>query len=198
MAEKLSIGIVGIGMMGCNHIEFLQQSKVCQLTALCARNKDSFSKVKPEIIEKVRCYTDYDEFLADPELDIVLIATPHRSHAELALKAMQHHKHLLIEKPVAVHKQETDRLLAEAALYPELAVSVLFNQRCWPLHCKVKAMLDNNIEKTFVELNIPTAFTSYVCFSNYIDNPLSTDILDIWLKKKNGLYAVYITNKGGQ
>ena len=58
--------------------------------------------------------------------------------------------------------------------------------------------INHNIEKTFIELNIPTAFTSYVCFSNYIDNPSNTDILDIWLKKKNGLYVVYITNKGGQ
>lgn len=144
MAEKLSIGIVGLGMMGCNHINFLQQSKVCKLTALCARNAESFSKIKPEIIEKVRCYTDYEKFLSDPDLDIVLIATPHRSHAALAIKALQHKKHLLIEKPVAVHKLETDRLLAEAARHPELAVSVLFNQRTWPLHRKVKAMLEAN------------------------------------------------------
>ena len=58
--------------------------------------------------------------------------------------------------------------------------------------------INNNIEKTFIEVNIPTSFTSYVCFSNYIDNPSNTDMLDIWLKRKNGLYGVYITNKGGQ
>lgn len=58
--------------------------------------------------------------------------------------------------------------------------------------------INNNTEKTFIELNIPIAFTSYICYSNYIDNPSSTDIIDIWLKKKNGLYGVYITNKGGK
>jgi hypothetical protein len=57
---------------------------------------------------------------------------------------------------------------------------------------------NNNIEKTFVELNIPIGFTSYVCYSNYINNPSSTDMLDIWLKKKDGLYSVYIINKGGE
>ena len=35
-------------------------------------------------------------------------------------------------------------------------------------------------------------------YSKYIDNPLNTDMIDIWLKKKNGLYAVYINNKGGK
>ena len=144
MAEIFSIGIIGIGMMGQNHIEFLQQSKVCKLTALCARRADSFSKIKPELIKNVRCYTDYEDFLSDHDIDIVLIATPHRSHAGLAIKALQHNKHLLIEKPVAVHKKEADQLIAEAAKHPDLAVSVLFNQRTWPLHCKIKAMLEAN------------------------------------------------------
>ena len=58
--------------------------------------------------------------------------------------------------------------------------------------------VNNNIEKTFLELNVPVAFTHYVCYSNYIDSPSSTDILDIWIKKKNGLYSVYINNKGGE
>lgn len=57
---------------------------------------------------------------------------------------------------------------------------------------------NNNIEKTFVELNIPVGSTYYVCYSNYIDNPLNTDKIDIWIKKKNGLYSVYINNKGGE
>ena len=57
--------------------------------------------------------------------------------------------------------------------------------------------MNNNIEKTFLELNIPVGFTSYICYSNYIDNPLDTDMIDIWIKKKNGLYSMYITNKGG-
>ena len=58
--------------------------------------------------------------------------------------------------------------------------------------------INNNIENAFIELNIPIGFTSYICYSNYIDLPSNTDMIDIWLKKKNGLYAVYITNKGGE
>ena len=57
---------------------------------------------------------------------------------------------------------------------------------------------NNNVEKTFVELSVPIAFTHYICYSNYINPPSSTDMLDIWIKKKNGLYSVYITNKGGE
>lgn len=58
--------------------------------------------------------------------------------------------------------------------------------------------INNNTEKTYIELNVPLGFTSYICYSNYINNPLKTDMLDIWVKKKNGLFSVNITNKGGQ
>ena len=58
--------------------------------------------------------------------------------------------------------------------------------------------INENKEKAFIELNIPVGFTSYVCYSNYIDNPNTSDMLDIWVKKKHGLYNVYITNKGGE
>ena len=57
--------------------------------------------------------------------------------------------------------------------------------------------VNNNIEKTFVELCTPIGYTYYVCQSNYIDNPKNTDLLDIWVRKKDGLYSVNITNKGG-
>lgn len=58
--------------------------------------------------------------------------------------------------------------------------------------------INNNKEKTFIELSVPVGFTHYVCYSNYIDNPNDTDMLDIWIKKKNGLYSVNIENKGGE
>ena len=58
--------------------------------------------------------------------------------------------------------------------------------------------INNNVEKAFLELSVPVAYTHYVCYSNYIDSPSSTDMLDIWIKKKNGLYSVYINNKDGE
>jgi hypothetical protein len=58
--------------------------------------------------------------------------------------------------------------------------------------------INNNKEKTFIELSVPVGFTSYVCYSNYIDNPNKSDMLDIWIRKKNGLYSVYINNNDGE
>lgn len=56
--------------------------------------------------------------------------------------------------------------------------------------------VNNNIEKVFIELSVPISFTRYVCFSNYLDVPIRTDQLSIWLKKKNGLYNINISKEG--
>lgn len=55
--------------------------------------------------------------------------------------------------------------------------------------------INNNVQKTFVELNMPIGFAHYICFSNYIDTPKNTDILSISVKRKNGLFGVYINNE---
>ena len=82
-------------------------------------------------------------FNADENVDAVLIATPHYFHVDLAIQAMQHGKHILVEKPIAVHKKDAEKLLAEAAKHPELVKSLMFNQRTLPVHIKVKQMIDS-------------------------------------------------------
>lgn len=57
--------------------------------------------------------------------------------------------------------------------------------------------VNNNVEKVFVELSVPVGFTSYCCFSNYIDVPLHTDEVSVWLKKENGLFSITLSKVGG-
>lgn len=56
--------------------------------------------------------------------------------------------------------------------------------------------INNNVEKTYIELGIPIGFTKYQCFSNYIDNPNNADLLSFWFVRKNGLYQINLENKG--
>ena len=56
--------------------------------------------------------------------------------------------------------------------------------------------VNNNVEKVFIELSVPVGFTTYCCFSNYINVPNNTDELSVWVKKKNGLFSVTLTEAG--
>ncbi|WP_431279477.1 Gfo/Idh/MocA family protein [Leifsonia poae] len=61
-----------------------------------------------------RSYGSYEELVADPEVDVVYVASPHPQHPELALLAISAGKHVLIEKPIAVRPDDA-RAIAAAA-----------------------------------------------------------------------------------
>jgi predicted dehydrogenase/threonine dehydrogenase-like Zn-dependent dehydrogenase len=82
--------------------------------------------------------SDVSQILADPNVDLVFIATRHDSHAELAEAAMRSHKAVWVEKPTAINKQQLDSL-ETAILDSNSFFSVGFNRRFSPHAQAVKA-----------------------------------------------------------
>lgn len=60
-------------------------------------------------------HSSYGSLAADPEVDVVYVATPHAFHAECALLAIEHGKHVLVEKPFAMNAEEAERVAAAAS-----------------------------------------------------------------------------------
>ena len=73
--------------------------------------RESFSARYP----RARVTAEFEEMLADPELDAVVIATPVPTHYALAKQALEAGKHVLVEKPPAMKGAEMDELVALAA-----------------------------------------------------------------------------------
>lgn len=140
--DFVKFGIVGIGNMGSSHVNTISGLKNTKLTAVCDIDPKAFDRIKPEIREKIRCFTDAAKFFAEADIDAVLIAVPHYDHPDLAIQAMQAGKHVIVEKPIAVHKAEAERLIREAAKYPKLVKSLMFNQRTLGAHKKIKQLID--------------------------------------------------------
>ena len=141
--DFVKFGIVGIGNMGSCHVRFVEAIPNAKLTSVCDINPAAFDRIAPEIREKIKCFTDVDTFLAEGDVDAVIVAVPHYSHPDVAIKAMNAGKHIIVEKPIAVHKAEAERLIAEGKKHPELVKSLMFNQRTIPAHIKIKEMIDN-------------------------------------------------------
>lgn len=141
--DKVKFGIIGIGNMGSAHVISVGQLKNCELTAVCDIDEDAFQRIAPETREKLKSYTDAETFFAESGVDAVIIAVPHYSHPDLAIRAMECGKHIIVEKPIAVHKAEAERMLAAAAKYPQLKKSAMFNQRTIPAHQKIKQLIDS-------------------------------------------------------
>lgn len=81
--------------------------------------------------------TDPEEVIASPDVDAVLIATRHDSHAELAARALEAGKHVFVEKPLGLDHEEVERV--EAAAREASGVLVVgFNRRFAPLAARLR------------------------------------------------------------
>lgn len=105
---------IRLGMIGCGQIStrFFNQVEALhalgwdvRFVATCARTEES-ARAKAEERQCARWYTDYRHLLDDPEVDAVVIATPHGLHATQAADAARAGKHVLIEKPIATKWDE--------------------------------------------------------------------------------------------
>lgn len=94
-------GIIGLGLISKDFfIPELLKSDFCNVYAIGSR-----SEIPDDYLPEAKHYT-YDELFEDSEIDAVYIAVPNALHMELSIKAMQHGKHVLCEKPLALNKSE--------------------------------------------------------------------------------------------
>ena len=92
----LKVGLVGVGGISGAHIPAWEEMADAELVALC--------DIRPERMEKFtdkRCYTDFDEMLANEEFDIIDICLPTYLHADFAVKAMEKGINVITEKPIS-------------------------------------------------------------------------------------------------
>jgi len=105
------VGVAGLGYWGPNLARnFDEVAELTWLADLAPELQEKFAARYPN----ARVTGDFDELLADDALDAVVIATPVPTHYELAKKALEAGKHVLVEKPPAMTAAEMDELVALA------------------------------------------------------------------------------------
>lgn len=111
--DTYKVGIVGLGWPGERHAEGIQRSGLGRLYAACDLNEERrtifAAKFSPE-----KVFGSYDEMLADPALDAVVVSLPNSLHFPGTLKALQAGKHVLCEKPPTLNAEQMRQLHGEA------------------------------------------------------------------------------------
>lgn len=140
----VKIGVIGIGNMGSSHVQMLDEGHIkgAQLTAVCSSNDSRIDWVKNHTKGEVKVFKDVESFLSESGIDAILIATPHYSHPELAIKAFAKGKHVLIEKPAGVYTKNVLEMNA-AALKSGKVFSIMYNQRANPLYQKLRELIQS-------------------------------------------------------
>lgn len=140
MAE-LKMGIIGIGNMGSAHFACIHSHKIQGLTlsAVCDLRQERLDFCREQAPD-VSCYTDWQELIADPHVDAVIVAVPHPMHADMAMAALNTGKHVLIEKPVDIRISKA-KVLNECAARSGKVFGIMFNQRTDPLFRKAREIV---------------------------------------------------------
>ena len=107
--NTIKVAVIGVGSMGQNHARVYFNSDNVELIAVADSNSECAEKVGRKY--NARFYTDYQEMLEKEQLDAVSIVVPTSLHHEVALWALNHQKHVLLEKPIASTEQQAQEII---------------------------------------------------------------------------------------
>lgn len=109
----IKIGVIGCGHWGPNHIRVFNQLPDSRVLMCADVGRERLKAIK-HLFPSVLGVSDYREILAHSDIDAVCIATPTDSHYALVKEALNHDKHVLCEKPLALKVDECQELQALA------------------------------------------------------------------------------------
>jgi len=136
----IRIGIIGMGNMGRFHTNLIRQGiPGCRLAAVC---DDDPERLEPFQEDSLKTFSSSSELIRSGEVDAVIVATPHYSHTTIGIDALSSGLHVLMEKPISVHKADCERLLA-GHKDSSLVFAAVFNMRTDPHFIRIKRMIDS-------------------------------------------------------
>ncbi len=113
MDKHTGVCIVGCGMMGNIHAQRWHANPRTQVTA-CADILPERAQAMAAAYHLPAWDGDYRQAIQRPDVDIVSVCTPTCLHAEITLFALAHGKHVLCEKPIALHISDAERMVVAA------------------------------------------------------------------------------------
>ena len=128
--RKIRIGITGIGNMGSEHCRSILSGKCpeIELAAVADLRESRRTWARKNLPGTVEIYTSGSDLIRESGCDAVMVCTPHYSHEELTVEALENGKHVLCEKPAAVTAGAA-RHMKEKAEETGLTLTYMLNQR---------------------------------------------------------------------
>ena len=127
--RPVNVAIIGLGF-GAEFIPIYQRHPNANIYAICQRNEAKLNRVGDAFGVATR-YTDYDDVLADPQVDFVHINSPVSDHAWMAIAALKAGKHVMCTVPMATTIEECEeivRLVKETGLKYMMAETVVYSR----------------------------------------------------------------------
>ncbi len=140
MTQKFKVGVMGVGFIGPAHMESVRRLGF-EVVALADHGQER-ADISSKALFVPKGYGNWQDMLADPEIDVIHIASPNFLHYEQAKAALLAGKHVICEKPLTINSEQSAELV-KLARQSGLVNAVNFNLRFYPLVQEAKAMLSD-------------------------------------------------------
>ncbi len=142
--KKLNVGIIGYGWVATAHIAAIQAGSGAQVTAIYSSRQLDDSELSVKWGGDVKSYTDLDQMLANPDIDVVSICSYTYQHTEHAVKAAKAGKHIILEKPMALSWADC-QAIEGAVKESNVKFCICFECRYSNQFISTKAILDQGL-----------------------------------------------------
>jgi predicted dehydrogenase/threonine dehydrogenase-like Zn-dependent dehydrogenase len=159
-SDKINIALAGAGGFTKGmHIPNLQAlSRRYQIHAVASRTGSNASNTAKQVGAQY-CTTDYQEILNDPKVDAVLIGTRHNQHASMVIEALQAGKHVLVEKPLALTRNELETIRNFYEINQQAPVLLTgFNRRFSPFAQRAKELIENRTNPIIINYRMNAGY----------------------------------------
>ena len=159
-SDKINIALAGAGgFIKGMHIPNLQTlSRRYQIHAVASRTGSNASNTAKQVGAQY-CTTDYQEILNDPKVDAVLIGTRHNQHASMVIEALQAGKHVLVEKPLALTRNELETIRNFYEINQQAPVLLTgFNRRFSPFAQSAKELIENRTNPMIINYRMNAGY----------------------------------------
>ena len=136
--SDIRAGVIGVGFIGVAHVEALRRLGV-DVVGVVGSSPDR-ARAKAEVANLPAVYDSVDALVADPDIDVVHVASPNHAHADQVRAILAAGKHVVCEKPLALDSHDTGDLV-ERAKASGLVNAVCFNIRFYPNCHQAMAMV---------------------------------------------------------
>ena len=133
----MRVALIGVGGWGKNHARVLSELGV--LCAVCDKDAERCDEFGRKY--SVNCHTTAEELLREEEFDAAVIATPTRTHFDIAIRMIEAKKHILVEKPIT-HESGKGQILVELARKNKTVLTCGYIERFNPAVSRVKSQID--------------------------------------------------------
>ncbi len=140
--KKINVGVIGVGAMGQNHVRVYSEIKNANLLAISDLMKGTLAELSKKY--NTVGYVDYDNVMGMPEIDAVSICVPTTYHYEVVMSAIEHGKHVLVEKPIAFTLDEAKEMV-DAANDAGVKLATGHVERFNPAVLEAKKLIDEGV-----------------------------------------------------